>query len=227
MARSPRAAVLQRTLLHTQPEARSEFSKMIAVVAGELAKASYLAAALKHYELAMELGGPTDSTLKNALSSFKLIPEISPWLKQQYSLLDPPQALEGSVAPQFEQASGGREGLWDSAARGISNFFADRLAGPAADYNKGLCRLWLGDEESTIPAFRRWIAREGPTTRAVDLEILCQLIDETTDKEPVEIVQLTWPLRDRAALNQILERDRGSSPGRSDTSIRQTNNPRR
>ncbi len=187
---------------------------MIAVVAGELAKASYFAAALKHYELAMELGGPTDSTLKNALSSFKLIPEISPWLKQQYSLLDPPQALEGSVRAQFEQASGWvREGLWDSAAAAFELLSADRLAGPAADYNKGLCRLWLGDEESTIPAFRRWIAREGPTTRAVDLEILCQLIDETTDKEPVEIVQLTWPLRDRAALNQILERDRAIVAG--------------
>ena len=38
-------------------------------------------------------------------------------------------------------------------------------------------------------------------------------MDETTDKEPVEIVQLTWPLRDRAVLNQILERDRAIVPG--------------
>ena len=33
------------------------------------------------------------------------------------------------------------------------------------------------------------------------------MIDESTDKEPVEEVQLTWPLRDRSALSRILERE--------------------
>src|SRR5208282_5341296 len=83
----------------------------------------------------------------------------------------------------------------------------DRVAARAADHNLGLCRLWLGDDDAAIAALRRWIAREGPTTRAVDLEIVCQLIDESTDKEPIVQVQLTWPLRDRSALSQILERE--------------------
>ncbi len=98
-----------------------------------------------------------------------------------------------------------RDALWDSAAAAFELLSADGVAGHAADHNLGLCRLWLGDDEAAIAALRRWIAREGPTARAVDLEIVCQLIDESTDKEPIELVQLTWPLRDRSALSRILE----------------------
>jgi hypothetical protein len=100
-----------------------------------------------------------------------------------------------------------RDGLWDSAAAAFELLSADRAAGHAADHNLGLCRLWLGDDGAAVAALRRWIAREGPTTRAVDLEIVCKLIDESTGKEPIEEVQLTWPLRDRSALSRILERE--------------------
>ena len=112
---------------------------------------------------------------------------VSPWLKESYALEDVPGGLEGPLREQFEQAMGwARDGLWDSAAAAFELLSADRAAGHAADHNLGLCRLWLGDDGAAVAALRRWIAREGPTTRAVDLEIVCQLIDESTDKEPIE-----------------------------------------
>ena len=75
----------------------------------------------------------------------------------------------------------------------------------AADRNVGLCRLWLGDHARAGAALRRWIDGAGPTTEAVDLAVVCQLIDESTDKEPIEQVRLSWPLRDRPALLKTLE----------------------
>jgi tetratricopeptide (TPR) repeat protein len=206
----PVAAVaeLQRALLHVKPEARKDLFKITAIVAGELAKANYFPAALKHFGLAIGLDSSAESVLQSALASCKSNPAASAWLKDPYALEDVPGGLEGPLRTQFEQALGwARDGLWDSAAAAFELLSADRFAGHAADYNLGLCRLWLGDGEAAIAALRRWIAREGPTTRAVDLEVVCQLIDESTDKEPIEQVQLTWPLRDRGALIRILESD--------------------
>ncbi|MGA2701243.1 MAG: tetratricopeptide repeat protein [Isosphaeraceae bacterium] len=201
-------AVLQRALLHARPEARNQLFKITAIVATELAKASYFPAALKHFELAIGLDSSAESVLQSALASFKSNPAVTPWLKDSSALEHVPAGLEGPLREQFQQAMGwARDGLWDSAAAAFELLSADRGAARAADHNLGLCRLWLGDDDAAIAALRRWIAREGPTTSAVDLEIVCQLIDESTDKEPIEQVQLTWPLRDRSALSQILERE--------------------
>ena len=206
----PAAAVaeLQRALLHARPEARKQLFRITAIVASELAKANYFPAALKHFELAIGLDSSAQSVLQSVLASLKSSAAVSPWFKESYALEDVPGGLEGPLREQFEQAmSWARDGLWDSAAAAFELLSADRAASHAADHNLGLCRLWLGDVGAAVAALRRWIAREGPTTRAVDLEIVCQLIDESTDKEPIEEVQLTWQLRDRSALSRILERE--------------------
>ena len=206
----PAAAVaeLQRALLHARPEARKQLFKITAIVASELAKANYFPAALKHLELAIGLDNSAQSVLQSALASLKSNAAVSPWFKESYALEDVPGGLEGPLREQYEQAMGwARDGLWDSAAAAFELLSADRAAGHAADHNLGLCRLWLGDHGAAVAALRRWIAGEGPTTSAVDLEIVCQLIDESTDQEPIEEVQLTWPLRDRNALSRILERE--------------------
>ena len=202
------AAELQRALSHARPKARKQLFSITAVVASELAKANCFPAALKHLELAIGLDSSALSVLQPALASFKTNVAVSPWLKEPYALEDVPGGLEGPLREQFEQAMGwARDGLWDSAATAFELLSADRAAGPAADHNLGLCRLWLGDNGAAVAALRRWIAGEGPTTSAVDLEIVCQLIDESTVKEPIEQVQLIWPLRDSSALSRILERE--------------------
>ena len=160
------------------------------------------------FELAIGLDSSAQSVLQSALATHKSNAAVSPWLKDSYALEEVPGGLEGPLRAQFEQAMGwARDGLWDPAAAAFELLSADRAAGHAADHNLGLCRLWLGDDGAAIAALRRWIAREGPTTRAVDLEIVCQLIDKSTGKEPIEEVQLIWPLLDRSALSRILERE--------------------
>jgi tetratricopeptide (TPR) repeat protein len=200
------AAQLQRVLLHARPEVRNQLMKITAIVAGELGKANFVPAALKHFELAIGLGGSSETAIELALRSLKANPAISPWLKESHALVDAAEGLAGPQRQQFDQALGwAHDGLWDSAGAAFELLSADPAAGPAADHNLGLCRLWLGDDAAAVAAFRRWITHEGPTTRAVDREVVCQLIDESTDPEPIEQVQLGWPLRDRAALLKTLE----------------------
>ena len=74
----------------------------------------------------------------------------------------------------------------------------------AAERNLGLCRLWLGEQKAGVEALRRWLEHASPTSDAVDLGVVTLLLDETPDREPVEQVQLTWPLRDRKALLETL-----------------------
>ena len=200
------AAALQHALSSTKPETHARLAKIVALVAEELGKHQIFPAALKHFELALKLDSSENSPGRSALRSLKTNPLISPWLKQPYALAESPERLGGPQREQFERALGwAQEGLWGSAAAAFDLLSADPVAGPAADRNLGLCRLWLGDHAAAGAALRRWIDRAGPTTEAVDLAVVCQSIDESTDKEPIEHVRLSWPLRDRAALLKALE----------------------
>jgi hypothetical protein len=81
------------------------------------------------------------------------------------------------------------------------------VAGTAAERNLGLCRLWLGEEKAGVEALWRWSRHAQPTTENVDLAVVSLVLDESVDVEPVEHVQLTWPLRDRKTLLEVLIKD--------------------
>ena len=97
------------------------------------------------------------------------------------------------------------EGLWASAAAAFELLSAGSSAGAAADRNRGLCCLWIADHDAAVAALRRYIARTGPSTDAVDLEALCQLLQGGKGGETIEFIHLTWPIRDRAGLLRALE----------------------
>ena len=80
-------------------------------------------------------------------------------------------------------------------------------AGPEAERNLGLCRLWLGDYAAAAPALRRSIAQAGAAPEAVDLEALCQQIAPLGPDDTVEQVQWIWPLRDSRTLLETLRGD--------------------
>ena len=121
-------------------------------------------AALKHFELAIGL----DSSAESGASIVALRPS-SPIRQSLPGSRTPtlwrtcPRGLRARCAAvRTGAAAGPREGLWDSAAAAFELLSADRVAGHAADYNLGLCRLWLGDHEAAVAALRRWIERERP-----------------------------------------------------------------
>ena len=80
-----------------------------------------------------------------------------------------------------------------------------RPPAPPPTATAALCCLWIADHEAAIAALRRYTARTGPTTDAVDLEALCQLLEGGEGGETVEFVHLTWPIRDRQGLLRALE----------------------
>jgi hypothetical protein len=199
------AAQFQQALLHTRSESRSRLGKIAAIVGEELAKQHLVPASLRHLELAAALDDSAESVVRSAYQTEKTSPAISPWLKEPLELAGPPEQLSEEKRDQFKEAlDGARQGLWQSAAASFELLSADPAARLAAERNLGLCRLWLGDEEGASTSLRRWLDGTSPTTEAVDLAVICQMIDDTMGDEPIEYVRLTWALRDKGALERAL-----------------------
>jgi tetratricopeptide (TPR) repeat protein len=204
------AAQLQQAMSAMTPVNRKSLGGLARVVGAFLTESGDFPAALQHLRLADELfGGPDPGG-----DTVKLIEgnaSISPWLKDTGELSPAPEGLAGEARGRFAEALGwASEGLWSSAASAFETLRSDPVAGPAAERNLGLCRLWLADDEAAAAALRGSLTRLGATEEAVDLEALCQQIESPGPDDQVEHVQLTWPLRDRDALLGALKADKAA-----------------
>jgi len=202
-------AEVQNILAKEEDEPSAGSGRLAAVMGLALLQIGRLPAGLKHLELAEARTTAADSMLDSSLASARSNPSTSAWLKNPYRLSPAPEAADAEVRERFEEAIGwADQGLWERAASAFELLSADQEAGPAADLNLGLCRLWLGDEPAAIVAIRRAVTASPVSTDAVDLEALCQLIDSSVGDDPIEEVELSWPVRDREGLLTILRGDR-------------------
>ena len=204
------AAQFQQALSAFSEEERGGLASLAKVVGLFLSEAGYYPAAIRHLLLSLQLeGGPDpEGIVANAYRMILSNPEVSPWFKNLDLLKSAPPGLPDVVLQRFEEAAGwALTGLWASAAAGFETLASDPDAGAAAEANLGLCRLWTADDAGATDAFHRYISRLGPTEEAVDVEVLCQLIQPPDAGPKVELVRLTWPVRDREALLRALRAD--------------------
>lgn len=193
------AGMFQEVLGKVDEAQRPGLGSLARVVAYMLAQARLYPATLKHLRLGADLGDP-DGTAESSIRNVEASPTISPWLKDDYRLAPAPGTHWGETRKRFDDAvaRAGR-GLWASAAAAFDLLSASEPGGEA-DYNLGLCRLWIGDQAGALGPLRRRSKALGSTAEAVDLEVLCQQIEPIHPEDRVEMVQLAWPLRHRDAL---------------------------
>lgn len=202
------AVDLLQTLIEANADRGEQAPDELATSLGaSLFRAGYVPAALGHLSLAdpasVDAQRPdrVEAVRRELLASFQSAPTISPWLKNPYKPLPCPEGVGEEARKRFEQAAGWyNQAMWRRAADAFELLAADPKAGRAAEVNQGLCRLLLTDHAGAAAAIRRGIAGSPATTDAVDLEALCQLIDPTIGDDPVESVELSWPIRDRGGL---------------------------
>ena len=193
------AGMFQQVLSSLDEAQRPQLAPLARVVALLLAETRHFPAALKHFELVTQLGDP-DQTAGSSLRSLEGNAGISPWLKDRLELAKAPGHLDDNARKRFDEALAlASAGLWAPAASGFDRLAA-REPGGEADFNLGLCRLWLGDEEGAVGPLRRRSRQLGQSIEAVDLEALAQQIEPIHPDDRVEHVQLIWPLRNRDAL---------------------------
>lgn len=195
-------AELQHALTTVSEADRPGLASMIAITGSLLARLGHYPAALAHLRLAREFieGSGQEDRLSQTEDSILGNPSVLPWLKDRYRLSPAPAGLDAERSRRFAEAIGwAGEGLWSSAASAFEALSGD-LPGPEAERNAGLCRLWMADDPGAIGALRRASRKLGTAAEAVDLEALCQLISPAGPDDKVDLVQLIWPVRDRAAL---------------------------
>lgn len=201
-------ADVQDRLAKVEDESLGAAESMTAVMGMALLRLGRVPAALKHLELVEARSAEVDPLVESSLVSARANPSTSAWLKNPYKLAPAPESAGAEVRERFDAALGwAAKGLWDRASAVFDLLSADESVAPAADRNRGLCRLWLGDEPAAVHAIRRAISASPVSTDVVDLEALCQLIDESTGDDPVEAVELSWPIRDREGLLTALRAD--------------------
>ncbi|HZW33585.1 MAG TPA: tetratricopeptide repeat protein [Isosphaeraceae bacterium] len=207
-------ASFQQGLSAMEPQQRPTLAPLAAFAGISLVRAGFPIAAMKHLELAQQWGGGKDESTTSALQSLRASRDLSAWEKNPYRLWPPPQGVTDAFRESFERAIGwAEEGLWSSAASAFELLAAGSSAGAIADRNRGLCCLWLADHEAAVAALRRFIARTGPSLEAVDLEVLCQRIAANPGEETVELVHLSWPIRNRDGLLAALRAEPACEPG--------------
>ncbi len=210
------AGMFQQVLAAVEQGQRPSLAGLARVVAYLMAETHLYPAALKHLELTLKLG-EDDGSVASAARSLEATPAVAPWLKDSYRLAPPPSHLHGETRGKFERAMNlASIGLWAPAAAGFDALTIGDPGGPA-DFNLGLCRLWLGDEAGAVGPLRRRSRALGDSPEAVDIEALCQLIEPISGPDRVEQVQLIWPVLDRDALLAALRAapdvfDEGPSP---------------
>jgi len=212
----PLAAVaqFQQAISARQPEERKELASLASFLGSSLNQAGYAAAAIKHLELAGWLRGAEDKQDVASLQAIRANPAISLWEKNPYRLRPAPEHVSEPFREAFERALGwASEGLWSAAASAFELLATGSGAGAVAERNRGLCCLWLADHDGAVMALRRYITRTGPTNEAVDLEALCQSIEEPPHHDLVEFVHLTWPIRNREGLLAALRADKTCEEG--------------
>jgi tetratricopeptide (TPR) repeat protein len=189
----------QQVLAAIEDDRRPQLAGLARVVALLLAEARHFPAALKHLELVILLGDPEQAAAP-AIRSIEGNAGISPWLKDRFELATTPPHLADDAKRSFETALVlTSQGLWAEAATTFERLAAGEPGGEA-DYNLGVCRLWLGDDSGAVGPLRRRSRQLGGSIEAVDLEALLQQIEPIHPDDRVEHVQLTWPLRNRDAL---------------------------
>jgi tetratricopeptide (TPR) repeat protein len=215
----PAAHQFQVALGACPPDRSQALAWTAQYIGARLSEAGLYPAALAHLELAHQLDPELN---RGQAEQVDLVPVIernpaTPLpLRYRHRLSPAPATLDRRLHSRFEQAlQWAQAGSWNSAASSFETLSGDG-AGPAADRNLGLCRLWTCDHAAAVKALRRYITAAGDTPDALELEALCQIIWPMKEDDFVEHVQLIWPVKDRAALlNALRQADHVTFVGRA------------
>ena len=213
---SAAAGRLQEALAALKPEGRGALAETAESLGALMVETGYVPGGIAHLELAEALGeGDPDDRSGSTLGIVESNPEFSPWLRNPYELAPTPEGLDPARSRRFEDALElADHALWARAAAAFDALSKDST--PDADYNLGLCRLFLGDHPGAVEALRRHTGWVGALPEIVDLEALCQILSPPPPSDEVELVQWIWPIRGRDVLLAAVEADdRTSADGKT------------
>src|SRR5207244_10104753 len=87
-------------------------------------------------------------------------------------------------------------GAWLRAERLLTTLAERAGDAPALWHNLAVLRSWLAQEEESAAAWRRYASLDVPLDDAVEAEAAALELDALPACEPLEVLRLTYPIRD-------------------------------
>ena len=93
---------------------------------------------------------------------------------------------------------------WQEAAERLAKLAAEQPDAPVVWRSLATVRGWLADHPGAVDALRKYAALDVPRDDAVEAELLAMLLEPDPLGDLVEVVALTWTVRDADRLQEAL-----------------------
>ena len=203
-----RAAIvpLQQALDAIDQEMPVRVYEAIGAVGQALLAQGEVFAARPHLLLQANIGGTDDTRAMQFL--LRLNSEASiPLLLKDDPLLDECEEDVPWSKPFAEAIERAMRGAWAAAEKKFTALLEPSGQSPKVWRNLALVRGWLADGEGAVEALRKFTTLDVPLDEAVEAEALAQLLDRRVQADSVDIVRLTYPVRNTASLEASLAAD--------------------
>jgi tetratricopeptide (TPR) repeat protein len=181
-----------------------QLSQLAVAVGLTLADQGELLAACAHVRLARHLH-PNEETIGKLLRRVEQRTNEPEVLRDEYRLAQPVDVPAEHRAAFTEAVALSDRGAWLEAAERFEQMTQTLTDCKAVHYNLGLCRAWVLQSEQAVAALRRYVELESDFDAAVEVEALAQMLGEPPWGGPLDLLRVTYPLRDRDALVQAAE----------------------
>jgi tetratricopeptide (TPR) repeat protein len=201
-----RAAVdrLQQALVVCQKKMPGPVYQVIGAVATALMFDGHPLAARAHFLLQAGLAGDRDPQPATILARMDADPNLSLVQKADPALMFdcPPEAPYKPALDEANRLAG--HGAWRAAADKLVAAMASFGDVPALWWNLATLRSYLGDSRAAVSAFQRFASLNVPLHEAVDAEVFALLLRDPQDRDLVEVLRVTLPVRDIEQLHPQL-----------------------
>lgn len=203
----PHAAAkeLQRVLSRVTDAEKIQLDRLASDIAHAFMAKGFPVAGLGHLRLAMVWTGNNSPYLSEVVGL--LGNQATPiWLRTFHVFKQAPEGISAESAEAFNQSNFlANRGQWYEAIEALEALTDHDVVGPAT-FNRGLMYAYLGEDASAITCLRAYIGSIGETEEAVDLEAFCQELARKTDAELEDSIKLTWPIKSREQLVDLLDK---------------------
>ncbi len=180
--------------------------EVIGAIGQALLMAGDILAARSHLLLQATLM-PDDPRPMQQLMRLHGSPEIPLLLKQDMRFAECPAGVSWSGS--FEEAMKlANRGAWLAGVERLEALSQQQNGQQAILRNIAILRSWLGENDKTIAAWRRYAKADGlALDDAVEAEALAQMLDPETSKETIDVLNITFPVTDSEKALEVLASD--------------------
>jgi hypothetical protein len=196
---------LQQALFICQKSMPGPVYQVIGAVATALMLDGEPFASRAHFSLQAGLAGDRDPQPATVLSrmhgdpNLPLVQKSDPTPIYEY----PADAPYRGALDEANRLAG--HGAWRAAAEKLLTAMASFGDVPALWWNLATFRAYLGENKSAVSAFQRFASLSVPLHEAVDAEVYAFLLRDPHDREMLDVLRVTLPVRDIDALHPRLQ----------------------